>query len=66
MRAHEKNTLYNARIHFNHLIATLGDKTPLPELAQADLQRHVDRRSGEGIAPVTIKKEINGFRAAWN
>ena len=64
--AHEKNTLYTARIHFNHLIATLGEKFPLPELAQADLQRHVDRRSGEGIAPVTIKKEINGFRAAWN
>ena len=64
--AHEKNTLYTARIHFNHLIATLGDKFPLPELAQADLQRHVDRRSGEGIAPVTIRKEINGFRAAWN
>ena len=64
--AHEKNTLYTARIHFNHLIATLGDKFPLPELAQADLQRHVDRRAGEGIAPVTIKKEINGFRAAWN
>ena len=42
--AHEKNTLYTARIHFNHLIATLGEKFPLPELAQADLQRHVDRR----------------------
>lgn len=64
--AHEKNTLYTARIHFNHLIATLGEKFPLPELAQAELQRHVDRRAGEGIAPVTIKKEINGFRAAWN
>lgn len=39
---------------------------PLPELAQADLQRHVDRRTGEAIALVTIKKEINGLRAAWN
>lgn len=64
--AHEKNTLYTTRIHFNHLIATLGEKFPLPELAQADLQRHADRRAREGIAPVTIKKEINGFRAAWN
>jgi hypothetical protein len=55
--AHEKNTLYTARIHLNHLIDTLGDRFPLRELAQTDLQWHVDRRTGEGIAPVTIKKE---------
>ena len=64
--AHEKNTLYTAKIHFGHIEKTLGEKFPLAELAQADLQRHVDRRAGEGIAPVTIKKEIHGFRAAWN
>jgi integrase len=64
--AHEKNTLYTAKIHFGHLARTLGEKFPLAELTQADLQRHVDRRSGEAIAPVTIKKEINGLRAAWN
>ncbi len=64
--AHEKNTLYTARIHFNHLIAALGEKFPPAELAQADLQRHVARRAEQGIAPVTIRKEVNGFRAAWN
>jgi integrase len=62
----EKNTLYTARIHFAHLLATLGDKKLLRELVQDDLQRHVQRRSGMGIASVTIKKEIHGFRAAWN
>jgi integrase len=64
--AHEKNTLYTAGIHFKHLIATLGEKIPLSDIAQADLQRHVERRSGDGVVPVTIKKEIDGFRAAWN
>lgn len=64
--AHEKNTLYTAQIHFKHLAATLGEKFPLAELALADLQRHVDRRAVEKIAPVTIKKEIHGLRAAWN
>jgi hypothetical protein len=64
--AHEKNTLYTAKIHFAHVARTLGEKFPLAELSQTDLQRHVDRRAAEGIAPVTIKKEIHGFRAAWN
>ena len=64
--AHEKNTLYTAKIHFAHVARTLGEKFPLAELSQTDLQRHVDRRAAEGIAPVTIKREIHGFRAAWN
>ena len=64
--AHERNSLYTAGIHFKHMIATLGDKFPLADLAQADLQRHVDRRSADDISPATIKKEVNGLRAAWN
>jgi integrase len=61
----EKSTLYTARIHFNHMIATLGDKFPLEGLGQADLQRHVERRAGLNISPVTIKKEITTLRTAW-
>jgi integrase len=64
--AHEKNTLYTAGIHFKHLIATLGERFPLAELTQVDLQRHVDRRAADEISPVTIKEEVHGFRAAWN
>jgi integrase len=64
--AHEKTTLKTAGTHFRHLIATLGDKFPLADLATHDLQRHIERRAGLGIAPVTIKKEIEGGRAAWN
>ena len=62
----EKNTLYTARIHFDHMVTTLGEKFLLDDLAQDDLQAHVQRRTSMDIAPVTIKKEINGFRAAWN
>ena len=64
--AHEKNTLYTAAIHFKHLVATLGEDYRIPELSQTDLQKHVERRSAQGIAPVTIRKEIHGLRAAWN
>ena len=38
----------------------------MPGLSLADLQRHVDRRAADEISPVTIKKEVHGFRAAWN
>jgi hypothetical protein len=63
---HEVGTLGTTRIHFSHLVATLGDEFPLAELSLPDLQRHVDRRATKGIAPVTIRKEIDGLRAAWN
>ena len=65
-RGREKNTLYTDRIHFNHLVATLGEKFPLEGLGQADLQRHVERRANLDISPVTIKKEITTLRTAWH
>jgi integrase len=64
--AHEENTLGTTRIHFNHMVMTLGDQFPMAELSSADLQRHVDRRAAKGIASVTVRKEIDGLRAAWN
>lgn len=69
--AKEKTTLLTDRIQLGHLVATLGEKFPLRELTAADLQRHVDRRkavktrSGT-IKAATIKKEVEGVRAAWN
>lgn len=33
----EKNTLYTARIHFDHMVTTLGEKFLLDDLAQDDL-----------------------------
>ena len=62
----EKSTLYTAGIHFKHLIATLGERFPLEGLSQTDLQRHIERRAGLDISPVTIKKEITTLRTAWH
>jgi hypothetical protein len=39
----EKSTQHTTGIHFKHLAATLGERFPLPELGQADLQRHIER-----------------------
>ncbi len=62
----EKSTLYTDGIHFKHLTATLGEKFPLEGLGQADLQRHIERRTKLGISATTIKKEITTFRTAWH
>jgi integrase len=64
--AHESKTLYTTKIHFKHLIATLGEGFPLSELTHAALQRHIGRRAEKKISPTTIKKEISTLRAAWN
>jgi integrase len=64
----EANTLCTARIHLNHVANTLGKNFPINALTHADLQRHVTRRtSGENaVAAVTVKKEIDTLRSAWN
>lgn len=69
--AKEKSTLLTDRIQLGHLAATLGEKFPIRDLSAADLQRHVDRRKAVKtragtIKAATIKKEIEGVRAAWN
>lgn len=61
----EKNTLYTAGIHLDHLEETYGKTFVLTGLTLAKLQKHVDRRAKK-VAPVTIKKEIDTFRSVWN
>lgn len=61
----EANTLYTVKIHLNHLQETLGKRFLLSGLSMASLQKHIDRRQAD-VSPVTIRKEINSFRAAWN
>lgn len=69
--AMEANSLSTVRMHLNHFTTTLGQRFPLSELTQPDLQRHVDRRAqvktprGK-LSPVTIKKELASLRAMWN
>lgn len=64
----EENSLSTVRMHLNHLAKSLGDRFELPGLALADLQGHIERRRKEkkGLSPVTLKKEVASFRAAWN
>lgn len=67
----EQSTIKGIELHFKHLVATLGEKFPLASLGLAELQRHVDRRSGARglggrLSPATIRKEIVTLRTAWN
>jgi integrase len=62
----EINTLNTSKIHLAHLARTFGECFPIASLAYADLQRHVTRRSAkDGVAAITIKKELDTLRAAW-
>lgn len=61
----ESKSLYTARIHFNHLVTTLGPKFDPRKTELADLQRHVDRRC-PAVSPATAAKELSTFRTAWN
>jgi integrase len=63
----ENNSLYTSKIHLAHLADTLGERFPIASIAHADLQRHISRRSAaDSVAAITIKKELDTFRSAWN
>jgi integrase len=69
--AMEQNSLQTTEMHLRHFERTLGEKFPLQQLQLADLQRHVNERCrkkyrGRPLSPVTLKKEVASFRAAWN
>lgn len=69
--AMEANSYATVEMHLRHFERTLGEKFPLGELQLADLQRHVNERrkkkyQGRHLSPVTLKKEVASFRAAWN
>ncbi len=69
--AMEANSLQTVEMHLRHFERTLGEKFPLQQLALADLQRHVTERAkkkcrGRPLSPVTLRKEVASFRAAWN
>lgn len=68
----EQSTLDGIELHFRHLVGTLGEKFPVPDLSLAELQQYADRRAskkglkGKKLSPATIKKEIVTLRTAWN
>src|SRR5262249_34656453 len=50
---------------------TLGESFDLAGLSLADLQKHVNERRkkkyrGGHLSPITLRKEVASFRAAWN
>jgi integrase len=61
----ESNTLRTMTIHLDHIERTLGRGIILSGLTLAKLQGHVTGRAKE-VSAVTIKKEIDTFRAVWN
>lgn len=68
----EESSLDTLTMHLRHIERTIGGKFHLDTLTLADLQQHVNRRvkakgmRGRRLSPVTIRKEIASFRAAWN
>jgi len=67
----EQNSLYTVKIHFKHLVTTLGETFSVESLSLDDLQQHVERRHrkkyrGKPLSPATLRKEIATFRACWN
>ena len=61
----EPTTLATVKIHLSHFEATLGAKFLLSGLTRARLQQHIEQRQ-KRVGPVTLKKEVATFRAAWN
>jgi integrase len=61
----EANTLATVKIHLAHIEETLGKRFLLSALTLGRLQEHVGRRI-KIVGPVTIRKEIATFGAAWN
>lgn len=69
--AMEANSLATVAMHLGHFERTLGAAFPLTQLTLTDLQQHVNKRAkkkirGKPLSPVTLKKEMASFRAAWN
>jgi integrase len=77
LRAHsngalESNSLATVRLHFDHLLETLGEGCLVGELRAKALQGYLDTRSRKRgkrerpLSPETLKKEMASLRAAWN
>ena len=62
----EANSLNTCRLHLGHFARVLGEAFPLGDLSLAQLQAYVDQRARAQLSPVTIRKEVATFRAAWN
>jgi integrase len=62
----ETNSLDTCKLHLGHFCRMLGEGTPVAEVSLVNLQEYVNKRARAKLSPVTIRKEIATFRAAWN
>jgi hypothetical protein len=67
----EANSLATVSVHLKHFESTPGERFAVRGLTLADLQQHANERRkkkyrGRQLSPVTLKKEVASFRAAWN
>lgn len=69
----EPKTLQTLSTHFRHLVKDLGATFDVQSLTLSRLQEYVNRRAKEGrgihdrpLSPVTTRKDMATFRAAWN
>lgn len=58
----EDTTMSGMRLHFKHLVASLGDSFPIQKLSLPELQSHAERRAPKKtprgkISSATIRKE---------
>ena len=71
-RAVEENTLLTIRIHFKHLVASLGEGFDLAGLKLGHLDRYVAHRlarpgrKGRPLNPDTVREEVRTLSSAWS
>ena len=67
----EDSSVATVRTQLGHLRRTFGERFAVRELTMGDLQRYVGERvkkkyQGRSLSAVTLRKEVNAFRACWN
>jgi integrase len=61
----EASTLGTEAVHARHFARLLGPGTPLESVDLAAIQGYSDRRAAEGVARVTIGKELGTLLSLW-
>jgi integrase len=62
----EASSLQTAKTHLNQFAVSLGERFRIHSLTLVNLQKHVERRRKNGVAAVTLKKDVATLRACWN
>lgn len=63
-KSNDKKFVESQRQHWQKLVNLLGDKS-LTSVTRHDAKHYRDHRLGAGVAPATVKREINVIRAVF-